>query len=68
MSTLQFWEFSYKKFILLLNIFRIIQAFSSGDPAGDECADPEDPDPAAVPDSPTPDTGAVPGHRCCSSA
>lgn len=36
-----------RKFILLLNIFRIIQAFSSGDP--------EAPDPAAL--SPTPHTG-----------
>lgn len=38
-----------RKFILLLNISRIIQAFSSGDP--------EAPDPAGLPDSPTPDTG-----------
>lgn len=40
-----------RKFILLLNISRIIQAFSSGDP--------EAPDPAGLPDSPTPDTGTA---------
>lgn len=92
------------KFILWLNVFRIIQTLSSGDPVtvevfilvdrpltdlgvaggaagellllhahlccaqgeaclrwgqstGGECADPENPDPAALPDSPTPDTG-----------
>lgn len=55
-SMLQFWEFSYK-LMLLLNIFRTIQAFSSGAPAGGECADPEDAEPAGLPGSPTPDTG-----------
>lgn len=55
---LQFWEISYK-LMLLLNTFRIIQAFSSGAPAGGECADAEDPEPAGLPDSPTPDTGTA---------
>lgn len=58
--------------MLLLNTFRIIQAFSSGAPAGGECADAEDPEPAGPPASPTPDTGTarscywaqVPGWIC----
>lgn len=93
------------KFMLLLNVFKIIQTFSSGDAVtvevfilvdrtltdlgvaggaagellllpctpvlgprwaqstGGECADPEDADPAGLPDSPTPDTGTP--RSCC---